>query len=125
MSDKEELYESLGELIYVVAKADGVVQDEEISALKKAIEDHPWASTIKWSFDFSRAKDASIDDTYRRVIDKCYNLGPLPEYSDFVEILALVANAHDGVSEEEGMVINSFATELLVRFRNDLNNISS
>jgi len=107
-------------LIYIVAKADGIIQDEEVSKLKEILKDHPYADTIQWSFDFVKAQDASVDDVYRRVIDTCYQLGPLDEYSEFVDILAEIADAHDGVSLEEGMMINSFATELLVRFKNDL-----
>jgi len=118
--NKDTLYENLGELIYIVAKADGVIQKEEIDKLKEILKDHPYADSIQWSFNFVQAQDASIDDVYRRVIDSCYELGPLEEYSEFVDIMAEIANAHDGVSLEEGMMINSFATELMVRFKNDL-----
>ena len=71
--DKEALYENLGELIYIVAKADGVIQDEEVDKLKSILKDHPYADSIRWSFNFVKAQDASIDDVYRRVIDSCYS----------------------------------------------------
>lgn len=35
--NKEKLYEAFGELIYVVAMADGEIQETEVAALKNAI----------------------------------------------------------------------------------------
>ena len=41
MTDKEKLYETLGELLYAIAKADGVIQAEEKEALEKMFKNHP------------------------------------------------------------------------------------
>ena len=49
--NKEKLYEAFGELIYVVAMADGEIQDTEIVALKKLVSEHLLGADIKWSFD--------------------------------------------------------------------------
>ena len=56
MADLDKLLEAFGELLYVVAMADGMIQEEEVAALEKVLADHPWASDIKWSFDYERKK---------------------------------------------------------------------
>ena len=66
MRDQEKLYETLGELLFAVAKADGVIQKEEITILNELLKDHPWASEIKWSFDYEVSKDTDVEEVTRR-----------------------------------------------------------
>ena len=37
MTDKEKLYETLGELLYAVALADGIIQKSEKNSLKELL----------------------------------------------------------------------------------------
>ena len=37
MTDTEKLYETMGELLYVLAKADGVIQEEEVNKLNELL----------------------------------------------------------------------------------------
>jgi len=64
MSEKEKLYETLGELLYVIAKADGLIQEEERASLDELLKSHSWAKEIKWSFPlferFPRKLSASM-----------------------------------------------------------------
>lgn len=46
----EKLYEAFGELLYVIAMADGLIQENEITALEQVLAENPWAADIKWSF---------------------------------------------------------------------------
>lgn len=50
MSKKERLYDAFGELLYVIAIADGVIQPEELVELEQIIENHPEGESINWSF---------------------------------------------------------------------------
>ena len=59
MKDEEKLYETLGELLYVVAKADGVIQDDEREAIQNLLKNHKSAEEIKWSFNYEESKDKS------------------------------------------------------------------
>ena len=76
MADKEKLYETLGELLYAVAKADGIIQAEEKTALEKMLRNHPWASQIKWSFNYQSQHSLSIEETYEKVIRLLSSIWP-------------------------------------------------
>ncbi len=120
MSDKAKLYETLGELLYVIAMADGVIQDEEKKVLQEITETHQWAHDIKWSFNYEESKKADVENVYKKVIDFCHNYGPAPEYQEFIEAMNKLASAAEGIDESESMLINSFSRDLTERFRNDI-----
>jgi len=120
MKDKEKLYETLGELLYAVAIADGVIQNEEVERLNEIVQNHPWGSTIKWSFDYEASKMNSMNDIYAKVINYCHSYGPAPEYDEFLELISLVADASNGIDHHEELVISNFGHHLVERFKADL-----
>ena len=123
MSKKEELYETLGELLFVIAKSDGVIQEEEQDALTKILEKHSWASEIKWSFQYESSKNSTVEEVYNKVINACHSYGPTPEYEEFIEAMKLVADASDGIDENESKIINSFSADLIARFQKDIDRL--
>lgn len=120
MTEKEKLYETLGELLFTVAKADGVIQEEEKEALNQLLTNHSSGKEIKWSFNYEANKDSSVEDTYKKVIDFCKNYGPAPEYVEFIDSMKTIANATNGIDPQESKVINSFSSDLIERFQKDL-----
>lgn len=120
MTDQEKLYETLGELLYVVAKADGVIQDDERSALADLLKDHEWAKEITWSFQYEESKDSSIDDLYKKVMNTCQKIGPSPIYVEFIASMNTVAEASNGIDQDESKVINSFSADLIEKFKRDI-----
>jgi uncharacterized tellurite resistance protein B-like protein len=120
MKKKERLYEALGELIYAVAKADGLIQKEEFSMLDSLLKDHPWASTIKWSFDYEVSKNQSLNDIYEKAINHCQNYGQAPEYIEFIDIMSKIAEASSGIDKKEQKLISSFSSDLVERFKKDI-----
>lgn len=123
MTEKEKLYEVLGELLYVIAKADGVIQNEERDALKKLLKNHSWASDVNWSFNYEESKNSSAEEIYKKVIIFCQSYGPTPEYDEFIDAMKFVANASEGIDESESQIINSFSKDLITRFQRDLDQI--
>lgn len=123
MTEKEKLYEVLGELLYVIAKADGVIQNEERDALKKLLKNHSWASDVNWSFNYEESKNSSAEEIYKKVINFCQSYGPTPEYDEFIDAMKFVANASEGIDESESQIINSFSKDLITRFQRDLDQI--
>jgi tellurite resistance protein len=119
-SEKEKMYEIMGELIYAIAKADGIVQEEEISKLNEILEGHPWASEIKWSFNYEKNRNASVEEVYKKVIDYCKNNGASAEYSEFLDVMKKIANSSQGIDAEEEQLINSFTEDLIKRFNTDI-----
>ena len=117
--NKEKLYEAFGELIYVVAMADGNIQDEEVAALKKLVSEHPLGADIKWSFDYEAKNEANVKDTYQKVLNTCQAFGPTEDYLLLIDLLEKVAAASAGIEEKEQQVINDFQTDLIARFKND------
>jgi len=123
MTDEEKLYETLGELLYVVAIADGVIQEEERTALSKLLKDHKWAEQIMWSFDYEESKTPSIDEIYSKVITVCERIGPSPIYLEFIESMKIIAEANNEIDKNESKRISSFSRDLIERFRQDLDKI--
>ncbi len=124
MSEIEKLYETLGELIFVIAKADGLIRDEERDAIKDLLKGHTWAEQINWSFNYEESKNSSIEETYNKVINFCHSYGPTPEYNEFIEVMNIVAEASQGIDEQESKIINSFSKDLIARFQRDLEAIN-
>jgi len=118
-ANKEKLYETLGELIFLIAQADGVIQDEELAVLDDILASHPWASTIAWSFNYEVEKNKDTDDLYKKVIDACHSYGPSPEFDEFIEVMNVVASANEGIDKHEEKVISNFTKDLIERFIKD------
>ncbi len=119
--NKEQLYEAFGELIYAVAKADGLVQDEEVQALQDILQQHAWAQEVEWSFNYEVKNQKDINDAYDRALDTFREYGPTPEYEYLIEILEKVAQASDGIDSKEEKIIQGFQEDLKTRFINALN----
>lgn len=118
-ADKEKLYETLGELIYVIAQADGVIQDDEITLLEEILANHPWGATIRWSFNYELRKNNDVEDLYKKVINACQDYGPSPEYDQFIEVMNALASASEGIDAHEDKVISNFSKDLIARFIQD------
>jgi uncharacterized tellurite resistance protein B-like protein len=125
MGKLERLYDVFGDLLYVVAKADGIVQKEEVAVLERVIAKHPWAKEIEWAFNYDLEKNTSVDYLYNKVIDFCHEFGPNPEYKFLVDVLEEVANASGKINKKEMVVINKFTTELTNRFKKDLDKLEN
>jgi tellurite resistance protein len=119
----EKLYETFGELLYVVAMADGLIQEAELSALENVLATHPWAADIKWSFNYERKKERGVEEVYARVLDYCTNAGPSPEYQNMIEVMEAIAKASDGIDADEKEVMDTFSKTLIQKFKNDIEGI--
>lgn len=117
--NKEKLYEAFGELIYVVAMADGEIQETEVTALKKLVSEHPLGADIKWSFDYEAKNITDTKDTYQKVLNTCQAFGPTEDYLLLIDLLEKVAEASAGIEEKEQEVINNFQADLIARFKED------
>jgi hypothetical protein len=123
MVTKEKLYEAFGELIYAVAKADGVIQGEEVAVLEKILKNHSWAKDIVWSFNYEAQKNNSVEYVYNKAMDIFKEHGPSPEYEHLVSILQAVSESSQGNSATEATekgIINLFQQDLIKRFKEDL-----
>ena len=121
----EKLYGTLGELIYCVAKADGTIQVSEFDKLDEILRDHRWASTIRWSFDYEVKKNSDPEEAYKKVINMCEKYGPSKEYIEYIQIITAVAEASDGVDDNEDKLIRSFSHDLIERFKKDIKRIGT
>ncbi len=121
MTDEGKLYETMGELLYAVAKADGVIQNDENEALQDILKNHKWKDEINWSFNYEVSKQRTVEEVYSKVIAVCDRIGPSPLYREFIQAMELVANANNGVDANEEKVMSSFSADLIERFRKDTN----
>ncbi len=124
MTEQEKLYETLGELLYAIAKADGVIQQEEKDAMKDLLKEHPWAEQINWSFEYEASKEKSVDEVYNKVISYCKHYGPAPQYDEFIKAMEIVAEAAGGRDESENNIIESFSADLIKKFQRDMDLLS-
>ncbi len=119
-----KLYETFGELIYVIAMADGKIQPEELDIIEQRLSNHPWGKEIKWSFDYEVQKENSIDYLYKKVIDYCQLHGPDEEYDFLIQTLHDVAASSNGIDAKEQKVMDGFVNELIIQFKKDLSLIN-
>ncbi|MEZ4829156.1 MAG: TerB family tellurite resistance protein [Bacteroidia bacterium] len=124
MRSKVKLYDVFGELLYVVAMADGIIQPEEKKKLEELVADHPWGEEIKWSFDYEVKQNPDVEDLYKKVILFCQDFGPDPEYQFMIEVMEKVAEASAGIDKDEREVVHNFVTSLTARFRKDIEKIN-
>ncbi len=124
MKNKEDLYSAFGELIYVLAMADGVIQDEELKVIEKRLAGHPWGKQIKWSFDYEVEHRGDVENLFEKVIAKCEEQGPDREYAFLIDLLEEVAEASDGIDKHEATVINK-VKEISLRFRSEIDRINA
>lgn len=120
MNKLERLYEAFGDMLYVVAMADGIIQPEEVKALERITQNHTWAKDINWAFNYDKQTNVSVDFLYNKVLNICHDFGPNPEYKYLVEILEELAKSSDGIDKEEQKIINKFTNDLTQRFIADL-----
>lgn len=125
MTETERLFEVFGELLYAIAMSDGVIQKEEITAFEEVLENHPWSTSVKWSFNYETTKGTAIEDVYNKVINFCHHHGPSAHYPDFISAMEKIAAAANGIDEKEAAMIKSFSADLTARFQRDMDKKSS
>jgi len=110
---KSQLYSAFGEVMYTMAMADGKVHAKEIVALQNIIKDHEWARGISWSFDYENERKRDTDEVMRFAMQVFKDNGPSDEYPFFLNVLEEIARAHDGIVNEEKILIDTLKKELL------------
>ena len=125
MDDKAKLYETLGELLYVITMADGSIQAEEKSKLEEILGQHPYGKEVLWSFNYEQKKASSIENLYKKVINYCHTHGPTHEFEEFISMMETLAESSNGIDQDESKVMKSFSADLIARFRKDIENMKS
>lgn len=116
MVSKTRLYDAFGELIYAVALADGLIQQEELDKIEEVLKNHPWGKDIKWSFDYEARKGNDPKDAYEKALDLLKEHGPDEDYAFLIDIVNQIASASDGIDGKEKAVIEGFQSSLRVHF---------
>ncbi|MFN7118473.1 MAG: TerB family tellurite resistance protein [Saprospiraceae bacterium] len=112
----ERLHDAMGELIYAVAKADGLIQESEMQKLEEILQKHPWASNIHWSFNYEQNRNNSLEEAYTKALETCKEYGPSEEYEFLFEVLYEIAKASNGLNAEEAQLIVRFKLDLKEHF---------
>jgi len=120
MVSKTKLYDAFGELIYAIAIADGMIQQEELDSLETILKGHPWAKEIQWSFDYEHRKQHNLMETYNKAVETLKDHGPSEEYVYLIEVLGEVAAASNGFEKKEGMLISNFQKLLKAHFKDTM-----
>jgi len=123
MISRDRLHQTFGELLYVVAKSDGFIQDEEVKALEDILMGHPKSKDIKWSFHYENDRQSDIESLYKKVIQVFSDNGPDEEYEFMIYALTKVAEASKGGDRAENHIIDSFSKDLVERFKKDIEDI--
>lgn len=123
MVSREILYRTFGELLYVIAMSDGLIQKKEVTTLEEILRAHPEGEKIKWSFDYENKNQNDIEGLYKKVMEVLYDNGPDKEYDFLIYALTKIAEVSDGISANEEKVIKSFSRDLLERFKRDIDKL--
>ena len=108
-----KLQKAFGQVIYAIAKIDGEVQQIEIDVFKKEIEKHQWAREISLSFEEERQSNLDPNIVFLKAMKIFRANGPSEHYPFFIDLLEQIAEAHDGVIEEEQLMIERFKEGLI------------
>ncbi|MFK7774841.1 MAG: TerB family tellurite resistance protein [Saprospiraceae bacterium] len=127
MVSQARLHDAFGEIIYAVAIADGLIQEEELKLIDEKLAQFSWGEDAKWSFNWERKKETKLKEAYLKALDTLKENGPTASYYDLINILEEVAKASDGFEKKEGRVISIFNKSLRSHFlefldENDLTN---
>lgn len=116
MTSKTRLYDAFGELIYAVALADGLIQQEELDKIDEVLKNHPWGKDVKWSFDYEARKGNDPKDAFEKALDLFKENGPNPDYYNLIDIIERIAVSSQGMDTDEKEVIEGFQTSLRNHF---------
>lgn len=116
MVSQARLHDAFGEIIYAVAIADGLIQEEELKTIDEKLSQVSWGKDAKWSFNWERKKETQLKEAYLKALDTLKENGPTPSYYDLINILEEVAKASDGFEKKEGQVISIFNKSLRSHF---------
>ncbi len=125
MGNPEKIYEAFGELLYVVAMADGEIQDSELKVIKEELADYKFGEQVLWSFNYEKEKKNPLEDTYKKVITCCEAHGPEKEYQYLIELLEKMSKASAGMDDNEAKAISSFRADLIKKFREATDRINT
>ena len=112
----------MGSLAYAIAKADGVIQEEEKATIKKLAQkefelsdaDNEWISNM---FNKLEKDNTSLDDAYNFAIDTLdanrhdYDFTPSVK-TKCISFMEKVSESFDGISFEELQVIERFKVDI-------------
>ena len=125
MQGAQLLYYALGELVYAVAKSDGVVQKSEQDELNRIVKEELAAlnlsiDTTKIMVEILQEEDTEFETVYQWAL-KAFRKSQYyltPELKDkFVKIIERVAAANPPITNEE--------QELILRFKRDMEELST
>ena len=123
MEGKQRLYCALGQLIYCVALADSVMQEEEIDKVHSLIE--KLSEDVSSNFDIAeivlllqRRQKVSTENAYRSALEEiklCKHYFDQQLKDDYLYILNGVAEAFNGIEDDE--------ESLIARIKDDIQQI--
>lgn len=116
MVSQARLHDAFGEIIYAVAIADGLIQEEELKLIDEKLAQFSWGEDAKWSFNWERKKETQLKEAYLKALDTLKENGPTKSYYDLINILEEVAKISDGFEKKEGRVISIFNKSLKSHF---------
>ena len=87
MVSKTRLYDAFGELIYTVAIADGIIQEDEVKIIEERLKEFEWGEEVKWSFNYEKKKGSDLKETYLKALETFKDYGPHPDYYNLIELL--------------------------------------
>lgn len=109
----EEVLDTFGKIIYAIAKSDGEVQDEEADVIREVIDNHEWAQELELSFAVEKELDTDYESVFEEAMGVFETYDVKEHYGQFIDLLEKIAEAHDGIVNEEKLLIDRFKERLL------------
>jgi uncharacterized tellurite resistance protein B-like protein len=118
--EKREIFRSIAEMAYVIAKADRGLSVEERNAFNKIIEEEldyeSWAAQSRFEL-LDEVVQPSIDTAYNEAMHdfKKYKQHLTPELKEkTLKVMRKVAEACSGFSEKEKIIMDRFQKDISV-----------
>lgn len=121
---EKKLYESFGQLIYVLAMADGTIQEEELDVIEKKLAKHPHGKEIKWAFEAEIKKKSSPKKLFKKAIAQLEKNGADRRYFFIIDLLEEIAEASNGIDKDEEELINSVKNKMQTSLKSEIERIN-
>ncbi len=107
----QDLYIGLGSVVYALASVDGQLQAEERETLKQLLEQEPYGEIALYTLDWKKRDGEKAEAAYQsgcqRILENKMAFSPQMK-AHFLDILRRVAEANEGISREESVVLHRF-----------------
>ncbi|MEN7548030.1 hypothetical protein AAG747_08920 [Rapidithrix thailandica] len=123
MDLRDDLFQSFGELLYVIFNQDNGISDHQFQGIRQTLQQVSWGEEVYWSFQYEAQHHPEPEKLFYQVLDAFSQFGPQETYAPFFTlILHLIHQSESSDLKEQRLKkFERFRFLIMERFQNDQN----